>query len=75
MIFHTELFTDITDYQYHIEVIEKVLKLEKKLYLNEYLELCNSWLAFTREPEKYKNTVVVDMVNSWLQEKREGAKI
>lgn len=48
--------------------------LGRKIGWVNFGELENDWRAFFNEPQKYKNTVVVDMVNKWADEKLEYLK-
>lgn len=37
--------------------------------INMLTEMENDWNAFYNNPSRYANTVVVDMVNQWIDEK------
>ncbi len=58
---------------YRASVKEKIAILEEVLGRpvseSVAIRMESQWAAFYEEPEKYKGTVVVDMVNLWIDEK------
>ena len=44
--------------------------LHTSLTNEEFNILCEYWRAFTTCPEQYENSIVVEMVSSWLDELR-----
>ena len=45
--------------------------LGRKIGWIHFGELKHDWLAFYEDPERYRGTVVVDMINLWADEKLE----
>lgn len=54
-------------------MLDKYIEIENVLGecfdINMLTEMENDWNAFYNNPSRYANTVVVDMVNQWIDEK------
>lgn len=53
----------ITKQQYRLECV-----LDMVLTDNQMQAISGGWSAFYREPERYKNTTVADMVKQYIEE-------
>lgn len=48
--------------------IEKVLN--QKLTNTQFKAIYKDWNAFSKDPEKYQNSIVIDMIKQYINEKK-----